>query len=438
LVTIDDANANGTDDLAMLWTAVDRDGARSKWIQVTDGGSGAVLSRRTVLDGTQIPLELLALPSNPRQGGPRLVIASQRDSDGWPSLTIVDARSSRIYLQTNSLPLDSRLLATRALPTRAIPRTERLALLVRNLTTGELRIHVLDASSGAELGTHALLGTTSPASSPTGLASLEIDATDGVAAFTGRSRDGSAPARIEVVRIADGTVIASLSPEPTGFAAMEVRAVADQLGDGVDDLAIRMRSPTDGLEVVQLLDLPTTSVLSTITVLSPSAASRTNGAGVFQFDVLTVGGRPAVAALTAIDGGLVVTVYDLYTGSPLHETHFSGAPQAYRNHFSTLGPEGGKAVALAVVLENTATAQHSIETRDIETGGMTTVLEVGGSKPGGTGATGLWSLVFLSLVALRVARARRFAAARRTPPAVTRRLPERACRDVVSADRQPE
>ncbi|RLA27829.1 MAG: hypothetical protein DRR11_17620, partial [Gammaproteobacteria bacterium] len=405
LVAVGDVNNNGSQDLAALWTVAADGGQRVHRLQISDGRTGQQLRLLDVLDAAQSPLELNVMPDERSRGGQLVVISAERIIDGWPSVTVIDVASGRVIRQINSLDAASRLLAMRPLP------ESQLALLIEDLHTDSLEIRVFDVGSGALQQTVATMVDRVPGWTRFGLELLDSGGEQALAVFA--VGESSTPAFVRILRRSDGVVLSNIQPETADDVALEMHAVPDVTNDGVDEYAVRIRNRMNGAEEIRVIALSSGQVLSTIPIsgqavafasIAPSANSvaAVVPQEIYQFSVIDLQGQSAIVVPVAVDGELIVKVYDLMTGHLLFEMPFSGYPLSYRNFFSMLETDDrADGDTLAAVLEDTDTGSHVIEVRELQTGRLISNGAVSTSQSSGGSMIG-WYMLLLLVISMLV------------------------------------
>jgi len=391
----------GVDVLAELRAVAAGNGDYESWVEVFDEYGDDILGLYPAAPSGQDVLELQVLQG---AGGDQLVISSERRSDRWPSITVVAPLTGALVSQINTLPVSDRLLATRPLRGDA-DGIRRLALLANNSVTESLEVKLVGADSGVVEHLLDLPGAADPGWTRTGLARVAAGAAEAVAVFASGDTGQGVAARIVVVQVTDGAIVADIAPETAGLEAIEMQAVPDVTGDGWDEVALRLRRLDDSGEIIQVFDVQTGTRLSSFVALESAAAA--GGAAIYHLDVIGTGRETAIAIFSVgASGDVAVSIRDILSGNEIYAPAFSGRPSSYRNAESVLPDVGGATTReLAVVLENTETGQHRIEIRDIETG--TQITEVQPEVPTGSGGGmfGRWILAILLMFALlRVSR----------------------------------
>jgi hypothetical protein len=402
LETIPDLGGpQGGDGLAMLRSSRLANGDYENRIEIFNGRTGGEISEYSPVDGEQAALALSGVPGS---SGRLLAVASERHSDRWPSITVVDTMNGAVHLRVNSLPFGSRFEAMQPLPATPTSAQQSFAVLLEDATTGAHEVHTVGVVNGAS----SLLASMAPAADPgwtrAGFGALLSDGEQAVAMFVAGSAADGVVSQVQVNKVADGALLVAIQPEPAGYEAVEMQVVPDVVGDATDDVAVRLRDLADGHEIIRIINLPGGDEIATIPVLDAGAAE-----SVYGFSALHTGSDSVLALFVVSGGELTVSVRDILTGNEIYDMPYSRRPSSYRNSHSLLRNFGGGATnELAAVLENTATGQHVIEVRDIETG---EVLAEAATVPKrkGTGALAYWTLLLLILTAGgQAARRRRF------------------------------
>ena len=389
------------DVLALLRAAAANEGSYESWVEVVDEYANDVLGLYPAAPAGQDVLELQVLQG---AAGEQLVISSERRSDRWPSIAVVMPMTGTLVSQVNSLPVSDRLLATRPLPADAT-RVRRLALLTKNSVTDNLEVKLADADSGVVERLLELPDAASPGWTRTDLVSVAAGGADAVAVLASGDTVQGVVAKVVVVRVDDGAIVAEFAPEAAGLEAIELRAVPDVTGDGWDEVALRQRRLDDTAEVLEVFDVQSGTRLSSFIALEPTAAF--GGAAVYHIDIVDTGRETAIAIFSVgSDGNVAVSIRDILSGNEIYAPAFGGRPSSYRNASSVLPDVGGATTnELAIVVENTDTGQHRIEIRDIETGAEITEAPPEVPSRRGGGVFGQWILVMLFMAAvLRVIR----------------------------------
>ena len=362
--TVADNDRNGIENVVQLRSTTPPFGQPDSWIVVSDGRTGELQTQYRPFGNDQAALGLQVLP---QVGDSMLAIASERRSDGGPSITVVDTLTGRVAAQISSLPPTSRLLAMRALTPELNDGQQRLALLMENTATGAFEVTIADVNSGVSELLVGVPQSAAPGWTRAGLEALASNGSQLVAVLLAGAVEQGVVAAVQLVSVTDGAIVTEIQPETAGFAAIEMHVVPDVIDDGTDDIAIRLRHSGDGREMIRIFDLPTGSLLSEFSALGASEAA--GGEVIFNFAVVDTANESAIALFSVLDGELEVSVRDIVSGDEIHRVIFSGAPKTYRNFNSLLQNFGGaESNELAVILEDTATGEHSIEVRDIQTG----------------------------------------------------------------------
>jgi hypothetical protein len=399
LETIPDLVRSSDEFLALLRSTMTEGGQHESRIEIRDARSGQLIRQYRPLDNEQA---VLALQPLPQSGGRLLALASERRSDEWPSITVLDTLTDAIHFRVNSLPVASRFMAMRALAKKPATAERLVALLTGNTSTGALEVHVTDVTSGALRRLIEVLPTADPGWSRSGLEVMTSDGAEAVAVFVAGDAEQGVVGQIQIVRVSDGVVIAQLQPEMAGFAAVDIHQVPDIVGDATDDIAVRLRNFNDGQEIIQVFDLPSGNLLSTVPALDAWAAE---GDSVFGFSVIDTYRQTAIALFSVTNDALTVSVRDILSGNEIYRVPYSGSPSTYRNFNSILRDfGGGETNELAVVLENTSTGQHAIEVRDIQTGEVFVAKVSQPATRNGGGVVAYWMLLMLAFFVVAAVR----------------------------------
>ena len=363
LETIPGLARGGADSLALLQSAMTPDGQHESRIEIRNARTGSVLSQYRPLDNDQA---VLAMRLVPQSGGRLIAVASERRSDEWPSITVLETFVGTVRNRFNSLPAASRFIAMQPLVGNSAIAEQPFAVLGKNISTGVLEVHIANLASGALRRIVAVLPTAAPGWSRAGLEVITSDGAQAVVVFVAGDVQQGVVAQIQVVRVSDGAVVTQLQPEMEGFAAVDIHQVPDIVGDATDDIAVRLRNLTDGQEIIQIFDLPAGTLLATVPALDARAAG---GDSLPGFSVIDTFNQSAIALFSVSNDELTVSVRDILSGNEIYRVPYSGNPNSYRNFNSVLDDfGGGETNELAVVLENTTTGEHLIEVRDIQTG----------------------------------------------------------------------
>ena len=155
----------------------------------------------------------------------------------------------------------------------------------------------------------------------------------------------------------------------SGWRPIEMQAVPDMDGNGVDDIATLLERKTDGLMVVQIRDATDGSLLSRVY----PAGRGLKDWRVVQFRHLTFGGASAlaIAYVRREDGQVMVRTQDAASGAVLKKVLFKPPPWELQAHFEVI-PDftGNGEPELAVPMRNATDARRIVQIRDAASGAV--------------------------------------------------------------------
>ena len=355
--TVTDLNNNGADELA----AIQINDNASIRARVSDANTGAILGNYTFFSKAWLRPQVFEIPDGGNGGNPALAVLAIRESDNLPGIQIKDATTGAAI--RNVFPWSSawEILGVDVIPGQASGGNHAIAILAERKSDGLQGVELRDPSTGGRIKIVYHLGF---GWSPDQFVVLTVNGAPAVAVLNTRDTDGLAI--VQIRDVASSSLIRNVFPLGLGWSPVELRAVSDLNGNGADEVAVRMTRDIDGLELIQIRDGQTNALVSNVYPIGAGGGGwRTQ-----QFDVVDNNGVTNLAILSTreSDSQMLLQTKNAQTAAIVKNTFFLGPPWRFDFSLITLDDFSGNNVSEAGVLtENRASAARLIQVRDSQT-----------------------------------------------------------------------
>ena len=300
-VVIDDINANGAQEIAVLGL---RPSGQVR-VQVNDGLTGASIN--TIFYGNQyLPVDMAAVPDTTGNNAAELAVFAQNASGGLrvqarDSLT--DAESSTTFYGSNSDPVDVQVLPD--INANSFPE---IVVHSRITATGQTKTQIRDSDTGQVIR-QIFFGSAYDPLHTAVVNDVSGDALPDLAQLGRRSDTGAV--RVQIKATSGGPVISNAFLGSADL-PVETIAIGDVNASGWPDTATLVQRP-DGTGKVILRDGLTGDFIQNIFF-----GAIDNPAGLTLVDDLNASGSPELAALGYRNGVRRVQIRDSVTGANIN------------------------------------------------------------------------------------------------------------------------
>ncbi|MEM7281078.1 MAG: FG-GAP-like repeat-containing protein [Pseudomonadota bacterium] len=349
-----DVNGNGASEVA----AVRITNALGIEVQVSDGSTGGTLSTYSFLSADWAARELITLEGAGTTGGPALALVARRVADGVPIVQIKNANGGAAV--GNLFPWSSawQVLDTDVIDGYAPGGGPAVATLAVRKSDGLPGIEMRDPATGALINIVYPLGF---GWTPLQLAIMDVNGSPAVAALHTRDTDGLAI--VQVRDAATGNLVRNVFPLGLGWSPVELKAIPDLNGNGVDEVAVRMTRDSDGLEIIQIRDGSTQALISNVYPIGAGGGGWTTR----EFEVVNTNGVIALGIMSTrdSDGQVFVQTKNAINAAILNSVFFIAPPWELQQSFEVMPNfNGDNDDELAILQRNTSTGDRLVQIRD--------------------------------------------------------------------------
>ena len=350
ITPVADVNGNGASELAV--TSHTRNGVTR--LRLNDGTSGELIKQPTFFGNAWLTNNVHNLEVD---GANTLaVVATERS--GFMGIQIKQADTNTLL--RNLFPWSANwTYVDSAVVEDVLPSTgPAIAVLATRKTDGLMGVELRSPEDGGLIRIIYPLGL---GWTPTTLQSLSVNGDAAIAVLA--TRDSDALTIVQVRRVSDGSLVKNVFPLGFGWLPEEFKIIEDLDGNGNDEVAVRMRRQSDGLDIIQIRDSQTANLIKNV---YPIGA----GGDVWQtqqFEVLTAAGNTTLAIVSVRDSDqqVLVQLKDPQTGAIVKNNFFIGAPwQFHQKAVVIKNFAGSSADEVAIPMRNSDTNQVLVQIRD--------------------------------------------------------------------------
>ncbi len=355
-----DITGNGAGEVAALRVS----DTLSIDVQVNDGSTGAGVSPSSsfsFLSADWAARELIAIEGIATNGEPGLGVVARNVSTGVPIIQMKSARNGAAL--GNLFPWSSawQVLDAETIPGYAPGGGTAVATLAVRKSDGLPGIEMRDPVTRNIINIVYPLGF---GWTPLQLAILDANGSPALAALHTRDTDGLAI--VQVRDAATGNLIRNVFPLGLGWSPVELKAIPDLNGNGVDEVAVRMTRDSDGLEIIQIRDGSTQALISNVYPIGAGAGGWTTR----EFEVVNTNGAIALGIMSTrdSDGQVFVQMKNALNANIINNVFFIAPPWELQQAFEVIPNfNGGNDDELAILHRNTSNGDRLVQIRDSET-----------------------------------------------------------------------
>ncbi len=360
VAVVPDLNNNGADEVA----AIQVNDSASIRVRLSDAQSGATLGNYTFFSKAWVRPQVFTIPDGATGNTPSLAVLARRKSDNLPGIQIKDAQSGALL--RNVFPWSSawKVLGVDVVPGVGANGRHGIAVLAERRSDGLQGVELRDPADGSRIKIIYPLGF---GWTPSQLGVMRVNGESAVAVLNTRDTDGLAI--VQVRDVATGGLIKNVFPLGIGWSPQEMKIVEDLNNNGADEIAVRMTRDVDGLELIQIRDGQTNTLISNVYPIGAgSGAWRTQ-----QFAPVSINGVIELGILSTrdSDGQMLLQTKNALTSVVGRNTFYLGNPWRFDFALATLRDfSGNNASELAVLTENRSNKSRLLQVRDMSTGAV--------------------------------------------------------------------
>ena len=333
-------------------------------VQVNDASTGAAVSPSSsfsFLSSDWAARELITIEGIATNGEPGLGVVARNVSTGLPIIQMKSARNGAAL--GNLFPWSSawQVLDVETIAGYAPGGGTAVATLAVRTSDGLPGIEMRDPV------TRNLINIVYPLGfgwTPLQLAILDANGSPALAALHTRDSDGLAI--VQVRDAATGNLIRNVFPLGLGWSPVELKAIPDLNGNGVDEVAVRMTRDADGLEIIQIRDGSTQALISNVYPIGAGAGGWTTR----EFEVVNTNGAITLGIMSTrdSDGQVFVQMKNALNANIINNVFFIAPPWELQQAFEVIPNfNGGNDDELAILHRNTSNGDRLVQIRDSET-----------------------------------------------------------------------
>ncbi|MEM7283269.1 MAG: hypothetical protein AAF438_16760 [Pseudomonadota bacterium] len=349
---LNDLNQNLTAEIAILRNR----GTGPFNVRVTDASSGDVINSLSFLNDLWSARQLLAIEGLAQ--GSALAVFATRDSDRVPTMQVKLAADGTTVRNLFPWSAAWEMIEAMVVDGAAPGGGPAIATLATRNSDGLPGVELRDPSDNTRFRIIYPLGF---GWTPTQMELVDINGQPAIAVLHTRDSDGLTI--VQVRAVATGNLVRNVFPLGFGWSPVELKAIPDISGNGVDEVAVRMTRDTDGLEVIQIRDASTNALVSNVYAIGA-------GGGVWttrQFEVIENGGQVSLGILSTrnSDGQMLLQTRDPLSAAPIKNTFFIGPPWEFNGAYQVIPDYSGNgAEEAALMVFNETTNNRLIQVRD--------------------------------------------------------------------------